>query len=71
MQTTSRSIYFDNYFDAFEECQKRKALQACNMTSRVERSPYGGYRVRTILVDLMFIAPKIFAKKHKLYDLTK
>ena len=42
MQTTSRSIYFDNYFDAIEECQKRKALQACNMTSRVERSPYGG-----------------------------
>jgi hypothetical protein len=50
--------YFDELQDAFDEARRRRAASAAHGTmTRVEKSRYGGYRVRSLpaefLVELM------------------
>ena len=43
---------FATYLEAHEEVARRRSLDAANgLISRVEKSPYGGYIVRTLPVE--------------------
>jgi len=49
--------YFDDLKEAIEEARHRRARHTEGVITRVQRSPYGGYRVRSMpaefVVDLM------------------
>ena len=73
MNSTIRDMCFDDYFEAYGEYQKRKLLANQNMLTRVEQSPYGGYRVRTIPVSPYFMPlplTNLYGKKRDPYKLT-
>ena len=48
------SLVFDTYLQASKEAGRRRVQNAANgMISRVEKSPYGGYVVRTRPIEML------------------
>ena len=48
------SLVFDTYLQASKEAARRRAQNAADgMISRVEKSPYGGYVVRTWPIEML------------------
>lgn len=51
-------LFFDDFFSAHAEAPRcRKLFAESGILPRVEKSPYGGYRIRMIPVDLMMKEP--------------
>lgn len=49
--------HFDNFEDAYAEAQRRRVADAGDeLIIRVEPSPYGGYRVRSLPTELVIEA---------------
>lgn len=54
MHETRREAVFDTYADARQEVARRSSEDAANgMVSKVVRSPYGGFAVRSWPVELL------------------
>lgn len=54
MSATISVAYFDKLEQALEEKQKLKALSAgAEIIARIEKSPYGGFRLISLPIDLM------------------
>lgn len=44
--------FFETYHEALREAQRRKAALGDPMITRIEESPYGGYRVWSMPTDV-------------------
>jgi hypothetical protein len=44
--------FFETYHEALREAQRRKAASVDSMITRIEESPYGGYRVWSMPADV-------------------
>ena len=47
---TLKPAYFDSLDEARKEVKRRRAEEEGNVVVKCERSPYGGYRVYSVLV---------------------
>ena len=53
-QAPKAAFFFDDYFEAQAEASRRQAQNAAKgMISRVEKSPYGGYVIRSWPIEIL------------------
>ena len=45
-------VFFETYHEALREAQRRKTTLVDPMITRIEESPYGGYRVWSMPTDV-------------------
>ena len=53
-ETPRSALFFDDYLGAHTEASRRRARDAASgMISRVEKSPYGGYVIRSWPIEIL------------------
>ena len=53
-QAPRAAFFYDDYLEAHAEASRRQAQNAANgMISRVEKSPYGGYVIRSWPIEIL------------------
>ena len=52
--TPRSALFFDDYLEAYAEASRRRTRDAdSGMISRVEKSPYGGYVIRSWPIEIL------------------